>query len=361
MKTINLLGLAALLAGVCAGAPGAAATLRIGDAAPPLHTGKWLQGAPVPAFDDQHVYLVEFWASWDPLSRSVVPHLSEISQKFKDKGVIVIGQDVAERDETAAAAFLKDCGGQLTYRVALDDKSQNTNGAMAVTWMLAAGQSKVPAAFVVNRHGRIAWIGLPQALQETVLEQILDDQFDIAGYARKFEEQQQQQALQMAMFQNLDGLLANKNWRAAEATVAAIEKTVPESERYRMSVARVRILVGRQDLAQAFQLAKATSDGHTENANLQNDLAWFLSTAKGLDPEQRMLAEEIAGRANSAARGKNPEILDTLARLQFLNGQTNEAVANEQSAVVEAPEAMKKYYQNWLTNYEQGRLPKTGE
>jgi hypothetical protein len=47
--------------------------------------------------------------------------------------------------------------------------------------------------------------------------------------------------------------------------------------------------------------------------------------------------------------------------LQFLNGQTNEAVANEQSAVVEAPEAMKKYYQNWLTNYEQGRLPKTGE
>jgi hypothetical protein len=255
---------------------------------------------------------------------------------------------------------LKDWGDKLTYRVALDDQSQNTNGAMAVTWMLAAGQSKVPAAFVVNRHGRIAWIGPPQALQEAVLEQILDDQFDVAGYARKFEQQQQEQALQMALFQNLDRFLADKNWSAADAAVAAIEKTVPASERYRMSVARLRILVGRQDLAQACQLAKATSDAHTENANLQNDLAWFLGLAKGLDAEQRMLAEEIAGRANSAARGKNPEILDTLARLQFLNGQTNEAVANEQNALGVAPETTKRYYQNCLTNFVQGKLPKAG-
>jgi thiol-disulfide isomerase/thioredoxin len=361
VKTVNLLGLVALVAGVCAAAPGGAATLKIGDAAPPLRTGKWLQGEPVAGFDDQHVYVVEFWAAWNPLCRAPIPYLSEISQKFKAQGVIVIGQDVAERDESAAAAFLKEWGGQLTYRVALDDKSQNTNGAMAVTWMLAAGQSGLPTVFVVNRHGRIAWIGPPQALPEAVLQQILDDQFDVAGYARKFEQQQQEQALRLALFQNLDQFLMAKNWSAAEAAVTEIEKTVPETERYRLSVARLRILVGRQELARACQLAKATSDAHTENANLQNDLAWYLSTAKGLEAEQCMLAEEIAGRANSAARGKNPEILDTLARLQFLSGQTNEAVANEQIAVAVAPETTRKYYQSCLTNLVRGKLPKGGE
>ena len=68
-------------------------------------------------------------------------------------------------------------GDQMTYRVALDDKSQETNGIMAVNWMKAADQNGIPTAFVVNKQGRIAWIGHPMGLNEQILEEILAGRF----------------------------------------------------------------------------------------------------------------------------------------------------------------------------------------
>ena len=40
-----------------------AASLVVGDPAPMLQTGKWVQGEPVERFDSNHVYVVEFWAT----------------------------------------------------------------------------------------------------------------------------------------------------------------------------------------------------------------------------------------------------------------------------------------------------------
>ena len=49
--------------------------------------------------------LLNFWATWCGPCRVSIPHLNEIHEKFKDKGLIVIGQDVWERDTTAVAPF----------------------------------------------------------------------------------------------------------------------------------------------------------------------------------------------------------------------------------------------------------------
>jgi thiol-disulfide isomerase/thioredoxin len=163
------------------GQPAISATLKIGDSAPPLRTGTWVQGEPVPSFDSNHVYIVEFWATWCGPCRASIPHLNEIWQKFKDKDVIVIGQDVLEQDESGVPAFVKKMGDQMTYRVALDDKSRDKEGAMLINWMKAADQNGIPTAFIVNRQGKIAWIGHPMALSETVLDQILAGKFDSAA------------------------------------------------------------------------------------------------------------------------------------------------------------------------------------
>jgi thiol-disulfide isomerase/thioredoxin len=68
----------------------AEARLRIGDPAPKLQVAKWVQGDPVKAFDTNHVYIVEFWATWDGPCRGSIPHLNDLSQKFKDRGIITI-------------------------------------------------------------------------------------------------------------------------------------------------------------------------------------------------------------------------------------------------------------------------------
>ena len=360
MNRFLLLRALAVLAGILtAGRPALGATLHIGDPAPPLQFSQWVQGDPVPTFDDQHVYIVEFWATWCGPCKVSIPHLNEVWRKFKDHDLVVIGADVSESDESGVPAFVKKMGDKMTYRVALDDKSQDKDGAMAVHWMQAAGQNGIPTAFVVNRQGRIAWIGHPLALQESVLAQILANQFDVAAYAQQFARQQQAQEQRQALSQKLHQALTEKNWEAADAALTEVENSQPEGPNYQIT--RLQILLGRKDYAGACKLAESASEAHPENASLQNGLAWMLVVTKGVDPRGLAVAEKLATRANSAAQGKDSQVLDTLARAQFLNGHTNEAVASERKAVEVAPEEAKTYLKRILTDYQVGILPEVSE
>jgi hypothetical protein len=112
-----------------------------------------------------------------------------------------------------------------------------------------------------------------------------------------------------------------------------------------------------KDYPGAYKLAGAISDAHPENAGLQNELAWAIATQPGLEKRDLALAEKLAGRANQATQGKEPGVLDTLARVLFMEGNTNGAVATEQKAVSLAEDPLKGQLQHILTGYQQGKLP----
>jgi len=131
-------------------------TVKVGDAAPKLQNGKWVQGEPVTDFKAGKAYLVEFWATWCGPCRVSIPHLNEIHNKYKDQGLVVIGQDCWEKDDGLVAPFIEKMGEKMTYRVALDDKASNEKGEMADTWMAAAGRNGIPSAFLVDPKGLIA-------------------------------------------------------------------------------------------------------------------------------------------------------------------------------------------------------------
>jgi thiol-disulfide isomerase/thioredoxin len=147
--------------------------LKVGDSAPKLQVGSWVQGKPVEGFEAGKAYLVEFWATWCGPCITSIPHLDALHRKFKDRGLVVIGQNVWEHDESLVEPFVRKMGEKMTYRVALDDKSQQSKGAMAVTWMEAADRKGIPVAFLVNREGRIVWVGHPMALEEHTIESLL--------------------------------------------------------------------------------------------------------------------------------------------------------------------------------------------
>ena len=153
-------------------------TLRIGDPAPKLNCGEWIQGKPVTEFEKDKAYLIEFWATWCGPCVAGIPHLNALHLKFRDKGLVVIGQNVEGKDQTPVKAFVKKMADRMTYPVVLDNLSASGQGSMGKTWLDAAGLNSIPSAFLVGKDGRLAWIGHPNELTEKMIEEVLAGKAD---------------------------------------------------------------------------------------------------------------------------------------------------------------------------------------
>ncbi len=353
LKWIPILALAALATTNQA----SGASLKIGDPAPKLQVGKWVQGEPVKSFEPGTAYIVEFWATWCGPCRVSIPHLNDIHNKFKDKGLVVIGQDCWENDESQVEPFIKKMGDKMTYRVALDDKQDNEKGKMAETWMAAAGRNGIPSAFLVTKEAKIAWIGHPMQLQESTIQAVLDGKFDVAKAAADYDLQEKNQAQIMTLSRQLNRNMQAKEWDKADSTLNEIEKLLPEDQRVGISATRLNILLEKGDEQAAAKLASELSDAQKDNAMLQNQLAWTLAAKPGLKDRQLDLAEKIALRANDASKGKDPQILDTLARVTFLQGKKDKAIELQEKAIKLAERPLKENLEKTLESYKAGKAP----
>jgi len=361
MKNKWLLTVMACLAAVCTGR--AAATLKIGDPAPKLQVGKWVQGEPVKAFEPGKVYVVEFWATWCGPCKVSIPHLNELYTKYKDKGVIVIGQDCWEEDEAEVAPFVKKMGANMTYRVAMDDKSKIEKGAMAVNWMDAAGQNGIPTAFVINKKGVIAWIGHPMEMTEKLWDDILSDKYDMAQAKADFEKaaaEHEKAEANQKQIQELSGKLGEaaqaEKWDEANGIVDQIAKLNPE-DTISPQLVRMKLLLMQKKYDDAYKVAGGLSDAHPDEPRLQVSMAWAIVAEPGLEKRDTALAQKMAERANKATGGTNVPVLEVLARTQFMNGKKDEAIATEQKAVDAAPPAQAEPLKMNLKSYQDGKLP----
>jgi thiol-disulfide isomerase/thioredoxin len=355
--------------------PAHAGILKVGDKAPKIQVGKWVQGEPVKEFASDKAYIVEFWATWCPPCRASIPHLNEIYKKYRDQGLVVIGQDCAEREESKVEPFVKEMGEKMTYRVALDDKENSEDGKMNETWMEAAGQEGIPCAFVVDKHGMIAWIGHPMTLEERVLDEVLADKFDLkkatADYeptAKKLEaKKKEREAIAkqreplMKLSSKLNAAMRDKHWDEADSTINEIEKLLPEEARAGLAHVRFRVALGKGDGKAAGKFALQVSDANKDDAGMQNELAWTLLTNKDLKERDLAAAEKISIRANDAAQGKDPAIMDTLARAYFMQDKKDEAIQLQEKAVALAQESDKARFRKTLDSYKAGKLPEVGE
>ena len=84
---------------------------------------------------------------------------------------------------------------------------------------------------------------------------------------------------------------------------------------------------------------------------VHNDLAWLYATAKDERIRDKVKALEHAVRAAEMTKGKNSEVLDTLARAYFINDKKAEAVETEKKAILMEPE--NEMFKEHLAFYEQ--------
>ncbi|HXT12433.1 MAG TPA: redoxin domain-containing protein [Candidatus Angelobacter sp.] len=335
----------------------AAATLKFGDPAPKLQVGNWVQGDPVKGFEKGKVYVVEFWATWCVPCRESIPHLNALYQQFKDKGVVVIGVDCQEDNTAGVAPFVKTMGSNMTYRVALDDKSKDENGAMFTTWMEASGMEGIPTAFIVNQQGVIAWIGHPQEMTEKLFNAILGGHYDIAKASADFDKEQAMEKEMAELSSKLDVAMSAGKWDEANSIVDQIAKADPE-DTVSPQALRMEILFKQKKYDEAYKLVASFSDAHPDEAKVQDGLAWMLVARPDLEKRDTVLAQKLAERANKLTGGKDPGMLETLARAQFMNGKKEDAIATQQKALAAAANASQKAtLQAALTSYQDGKLP----
>lgn len=337
----------------------AAPELKLGDPAPRLATGSWIQGEPVKEFAKDKTYLVEFWATWCGPCRTSIPHLNELHKKFAPKGLVVIGQDVWEQDESLVGPFVKKMGEKMTYRVALDDKSSDKQGAMATTWMQAARAGGIPTAFLVNSQGKIAWIGHPMELKEKTIEDIMEGRYDLARAKTEQEEKLKNAEAADKAFTDFQKAVDTKEWAQASKILDDLPKLIPQAPEGAFDFLRYVVLTGQKDLTKARAMAEGLLTKPGVEPMELNGFAWGILSHPAIDNRDAATAEKLARKACQATQDGDAAILDTLARALFLGDKKDAAIATQQKAVsLLKPDSDEfKHYQSVLDSYKAGKLP----
>jgi cytochrome c biogenesis protein CcmG, thiol:disulfide interchange protein DsbE len=116
-----------------------------GKEAPPLHVESWVTGD---APDTKgKVVLIDFWATWCPPCRELIPELNELKKKFGDD-LVVIG--ITNEPPEKVKSFMKTH--PIEYNIG-SDESDKMNSVIGI--------QGIPHALVITPDNIVRWQGLP--------------------------------------------------------------------------------------------------------------------------------------------------------------------------------------------------------
>ncbi len=311
--------------------------LTIGSPAPALKVNRFLKGKPVTAFEPGKIYVVEFWATWCGPCVEAMPHVTALQKQYPK--VTFIGVNVWEDDDSVAERFLKQQGTKIDYRIARDDipaGGDSHDGAMAITWLKAAGVGGIPTAFVVDGHGRIANITHPMSLDES-LPQIIDGTWN-PEEASKQHRAEIAERQKKAEFKKKLGMLVEAE--PSDETIAALDQLATE---FPSRVPVIGLMKFRKLLSMDGKAEQALAEGRklleselASQPEFLGAIAWNV-----VDPERNQVASpellafalKTMKQADEQTEQRSPEIADTLARVYFQMGDAKAAADAQRRAV----------------------------
>ncbi len=105
------------------------------------------------------VVVVNFWATWCPPCRKELPDLEQLSQRFKDQGLVILA--LSDEDVAKVKPFVEQRN--LTYPVLLD-----SGGKVAKEYDVEG----IPKTFVSDREGKLVAQAIDMRTQKQFLEML---------------------------------------------------------------------------------------------------------------------------------------------------------------------------------------------
>ena len=114
------------------------------------------------SFKDKNIVILDFWATWCGPCRSALPILSEVSEAYKDKGVILRPVDLREKPQVIKDYLAKS---KLKLTVPLD-----TDGKIADSY----GVTGIPQTVIIGKDGNIkaVHIGYSPGIKERLTKEL---------------------------------------------------------------------------------------------------------------------------------------------------------------------------------------------
>lgn len=343
---------AAVLGGLVSLSPASARAddlLTIGSDAPALDVEHWVQNGEgkfgkVTKFEKDKVYVVEFWATWCGPCVASMPHIVETQKKYAEKGVqiVSISNEPKETVEEFLDRKVPRSEKEMTFRDLTKSYCLTTDpdGSVNESYMEAAGQNGIPCAFIVGKDGKIEWIGHPMQMDEP-LKSVVEGKWDRKAFADEFKEQQEMQALQMKVQQQVGLLLRDKKFK--EALEKFDELTAPiKSPEMKLQFAMMKLRLHQIASSEQSEVAKTLKDTlamASKDPMMSNQVAWTVweMTEQGqLKKDKELLGEalKVAQAAADKLEGEPKAMtLDTVAHLNFGLGNIADAIKAQKAAI----------------------------
>ncbi len=269
------------------------------------------------------------------------------------------GDDEMDDDEGDDDADDEGDSGVVGSEEKTDTKARKTFGELTSAYCLtvdpdqsvhkdffeAAGQTGIPCAFVVGKTGLIEWIGHPVVdNMDGVLEEVVSDKWDRDAFLDKLKKQQAEEAAaeKKAAVQSkfLRPIISKAQSGDFEGALELIEETRADSagdaealealDSIEVQIKSVSVMQMLQD-GDLEDAAKAVDEftAATDDSQALNQISWTIYELAAEDDEfPKDLLKAATAAAEKGVKGAPDDgaILDTLAHLEYLNGNLDRAI-----------------------------------
>jgi thiol-disulfide isomerase/thioredoxin len=297
-------------------------TLSIGDPAPPVRIGKWVKGPAVAGFEKGKVYVIDVWATWCIPCVAAMPHATGLQKRFGERGLVVVGVTATDsfgNSEEAVRKLVARKGEGVGFAVGIDETSDSPEAYLGVfrgktveAYLGGAWVPALPAAFVVDRRGRVAFIGHPLEVDAAV-EGCLDGTWDL----RAAREQRAARGEAQGLLVEFEKAVKAGDHERGLSLARRLVREVPHGE--------PRVFAG---------VAGLMADGDAALARRAPDLAL-----------------DAGRRAVDLTKAQDPGPLSALANVYFARGEVEKAVEAVTRAISLSEGGLKPVLEKQLERY----------